>query len=458
MTTLSDVLAERFLALRFEQIPDDVVQYSKLRFLDTLGLVLAAAPTEVGRAVRAGAMAWGGAGEYHLLGSGDTASLAVAALVNGALAHTTLFDDTLMESFIHVSAPILATGLAIGEQADLSGRELLASFVVGSEITCRVGLIAPGQVHRAGFHATGVYGAFGAAVTACRIMRLDARRTRDAMGVVGSMASGISQSWADGALTQTMHPGWAAAAGIAAANLAREGVTGPAEVLEGRFGLMRTHVQADGYAFDFERARAGIGEVWECRGISLKTYPNAHFLHAYLDALLALRRDGLRPEDVDTIICPMADYMIPIVCEPVVEKRAPAAAWTGRTSLPFSLAEAMVTGRLDSRSYSEQALANRDILEMAVRVRHVVDPEAPPKGRFKGHVIVETRAGRRLEHVELANRGSPQNPMSESDVIAKFIDNARASLPATRCEDIVTAVRALERLSSVRQLVKLCCQ
>src|SRR5262245_10005711 len=105
MATLSEILAERFLALRFEQIPDDVVAYSKLRFLDTLGLVLAAAPTADGRAVRTGSLAWGGSGDCHLLGTGDAASLAVAALVNGALAHTTLFDDTLMESFIHVSAP-----------------------------------------------------------------------------------------------------------------------------------------------------------------------------------------------------------------------------------------------------------------------------------------------------------------------------------------------------------------
>jgi 2-methylcitrate dehydratase PrpD len=362
-----------------------------------------------------------------------------------------------MESFIHVSAPILATGLATGELADLSGRELLASFVAGSEVTCRVGIIAPGQIHRAGFHATGVYGAFGAAVTACRIMGLDARKTRDALGVVGSMASGINQSWADGALTQTLHPGWAATAGIAAANLAREGVTGPAEVLEGRFGLLHTHVQAADYPFDFARAGAGIGEVWECRGISLKTAPNAHFLNGYCDALLTLRRNGLKPEDVATIICPMADYMIPIVCEPVAEKRAPAKAWAARTSLPFSLAETMVTGRMDSRSYSDAALANKDILAMAARVRHEVDPAAPPKGRFKAHVIVETRDGRRLEHIEEANRGSPQNPMSESEVVAKFIDNASAALPAARCQEIATAVRGLERLANVRQLVGLCC-
>jgi len=457
MTSLSTALAGSFIRLRFEEIPADVLASSKLRFLDTLGLILGASPTQLGRAVSSSSVAWGGRGDCHILGSGEKASPAVAALANGAFSHAILFDDTLNESFLHVSGPIIATVLAVGECEDISGRELLTSFVAGSEMTCRVGLIAPGQIHRAGFHATGVYGAFGATVTACRIMRLDAHQTRHAIGIVGSMASGINQSWADGALAQAMHPGWAASAGIASAMMARDGITGPAEVLEGRFGLLRTHVQDENYAFDFARASRSLGEDWECRGISLKPYPCAHFLHAYLDAILKLRADGLRAQDVASVVCPMADFMIPIACEPESEKRAPAAAWAGRTSLQFSLAEALVTGRLDSLSYGPQSLSNRDILELASRVTYAVDPNPPPKSRFQGHVIVQTRDGRRLEHIESSNRGSPQNPMPESDVIAKFIDGARASLTVARCEKLVETVRTLERLPSVKDLVTLCC-
>ena len=457
MRSLSGTLAEWAINLAFEDIPDQLIQASKVRLLDTIGLVIGASSTEFGRAVRQGASQLGGVGDSRILGTRDRSSLGAAALANGALAHSLLFDDTHNETYIHVSSPVVAAGLACGDRGSANGRDILTAFAVGSEISCRVGLIAPGAVHTAGFHGTSVYGVFGAAVTASRLCGLDANQTRDALGIVGSMASGINQSWADGAMAQSLHPGLAANSGIAAALLAQQGITGPADVLEGRFGLLRSHVQAPGYAFDFDRAIRDLGETWESLQISLKPYPCAHFIHPFLDAMLKLRVDGLRVHDVKSVTCPIADYMAPIVCEPATEKQAPTAAWQGRTSLQFSLAEALVTGRLDAQSYSPESLANPAIRDLASRVECVIDKDAPPRGQFKGHVTVVTTDGRRLEHVEMFNRGSPQHPMTEADLVAKFLNNAAVSIPKRRCEDIVKAVYDIDQMPSCSTLVELCC-
>jgi 2-methylcitrate dehydratase PrpD len=301
-----------------------------------------------------------------------------------------------------------------------------------------------------------VIGPLGAAFAAGKLYGLDARQLAHAAGIAGSFSSGIIESWADGAWAQLLHPGWAAHSGIVAAQLARRGFSGPATVLEGNAGVLSTHTRQEGPPFAFERITAGLGERWESFNISFKPFPCGHVIHPFLDAILALHRAGLRADQVKRIVCPIADYMIPVVCAPVDQKRRPRTDAQARTSLQYSLAEALYCGGLDASSYRVENLRNPAILALADKIEVKVDDTAPDSRTFKGWVLVHTTDGRVLEKVVPSTRGSTDNPLSRVELQRKFYENASLRLSHDEIERVCDLVFRLDTLSSVDELMHAC--
>jgi 2-methylcitrate dehydratase PrpD len=455
MPSVSEQAAAWSAELDFAVIPAEVVAGQRWRILDMLGVALASSAQDYGQRMRAGTLALGGQGRAHILGFAGSTSVPAASLANGAMASAQSFDDTHNATIVHVTASVLAAGLALGEEIDASGEDFLAAIVAGSELACRIGLAAPLQFHKRGWHPTGIFGAVGATYAACRLLKLDPAKTAQAVGIVGSFAAGIGVGMREGAESPNLHAGWAAQSGVTAALLARAGHTGPLQVFEGPGGLFQAHVQDPGYAFDFAAVLEGLGKRWECQTISLKPYPCAHVLHSFIDAILALRAEGLRASDVTRIRCPIAEHMIGIVCEPRVEKIAPQNDWQGRGSLPFSLAEALVTGRLDGTSYRGDPATRGEIRTLAAKIEHEVDRSAQPN-QFKGWVIVELKDGRVLERIEPYNRGSAERPLRDFDILKKFRDNAGARFDEARSAGIEDAVKSLAGAGAVRRLGAAC--
>jgi 2-methylcitrate dehydratase PrpD len=442
--------------VRFDDLPPDVVRATKARVLDVIGLSLAGAETAFGRSVRDAAVALSSPGPCRVLGTGDSLSVAMAAFANGAFSQALEYDDTHNESIVHMSSPSVAAALALADTALIPGRDLIAAIAVGNEISCRAGSVAPGQFHRRGFHPSGLFATFGVTYLAARLLGLDAATTARAAGICGSFASGILECWVDGTQTKFLHPGWSAQSGIASAFLARAGTTGPAEVFEGRWGLFATHLQNVETPPHFDRLTSGLGTHWDSRNSSFKPFPAAHVLHPYISAILRLRAaQGLAPADVAHIDCPVAAFIVPIVCEPASEKLAPASDSHGRISLQYSVAEAFVRGALGRHAYSEQSLHDPEILGLARRVRYHVDATFPGPGRFKGAVTVALKDGRVLAEVEEYNRGSAENPMSDAELRAKFDENAEGLLDRAARDRVAEAVMTLDTAADARALLDL---
>jgi 2-methylcitrate dehydratase PrpD len=451
---LTSTLAAWARRVRFADLPQDVVDASRLRILDVVGLTLAGADTPFGRATRAAAVAMSPPGACAIVGRGERVGVTTAACANGACAQALEYDDTHNESIVHMSSPAVAAALALSETMRVSGQDLITAIAVGNEISCRIGSVAPGQFHRRGFHPTGLFAPFGVTYLAGRLLGLDAARMSEAAGICGSFASGILECWVDGTHPKFLHPGWAAQSGITAAYLAREGMTGPAHVLEGRFGLFASHLQDPGIPRDFDRVTGGLGTQWDSRNSSLKPFPAAHVIHPYLDALLRVRTThAITPSEIERIDVPVAAFIVPIVCEPVAEKFAPASDSHGRVSLQYSLAEALHTGRLGKDAYAPASLRDPDILALARRVQYHVDPEFPGPGRFKGAVRVTLKDGRTFGEVEEYNRGSAKNPMTYAEIRGKFDENASSFLSKTARDRLADAIGQVERLPDASVLV-----
>jgi 2-methylcitrate dehydratase PrpD len=456
---LSSELARWVSRIGFDDLPRDVVEVTKLRVMDVIGLSLAGAETPFGHSTRAAAIALSPPGPCRVLGTGDRLGVTAAAFANGAFSQALEFDDTHNESIVHMSSPAVAGALALSEYLrPVSGRDLITAIAVGNEISCRVGSVASGQFHKRGFHPTGLFATFGVTYLASKLLGLNALEMAQAAGICGSFASGLLQCWVDGTQTKFLHPGWAAQSGITAAILARTGTTGPAEVFEGRFGLFASHLQDVAQLRNYGRIRNGLGTHWESRNSSFKPFPAAHVLHPYISAILRLRaKHGIQPSDIERIECPVTAFIVGIVCEPVEEKFAPASDSHGRVSLQYSLAEALTLGSLGKNAYAQESLRDPAILALARRVHFYVDPDYPGPGRFKGEVTITLKDGRSFHELEEYNRGSAENPMTYEEIRAKFDENASGFLDAAGRDRLAEQIGRLELLEDASVLTASAC-
>jgi len=207
---------------------------------------------------------------------------------------------------------------------------------------------------------------------------------------------------------------------------------------------------------DFARINADLGSHWESRNASFKPFPAAHVIHPYISAAIRLRdRHSIQPADIDRVDCPVTEFIVSIVCEPIAEKHAPASDSHGRVSLQYSVAEALFFGELGKRAYSDESRRNPAVLELARKVRYHVDPEYPGPGRFKGAVTITLMDGRQLTEVEEHNRGSVENPMAYQELRAKFDENAGGFLSANARARLEDQLQRLETLADAKVLVEL---
>jgi 2-methylcitrate dehydratase PrpD len=454
MTTHAYRLAEFGERLKFDDIPSDVIARAKLHILDILGIGLAASGMEYAQAIIETARAWGGEPQSTVVRYGDRLPIPSAVLANGSFTHGLDFDDTHPESITHASSCVVPPALAVGEALHVDGKAMLTAAVAGYEVVTRLGAAAPGAFHHHGYHATPICGAFGAGMVTGKLMGLPAEMLVHTLGVCGSQAAGIQAFLDDGSWTKRLHPGWAAHSGVIAAQLAARGFQAPATVLEGRFGLYATHVGSD--AFDPARLLRGLGEEWETARIAFKPYPVCHFSHASMDAALILQREyGIQPDDIVSGEVLVPQDIVPIVCEPLADKHAPATTYGALFSLPFCVATNLVHGHARLDSFTETALQDREVLQLARKVGFAVEPWPEFPRYFCGGMRFTLRDGRTVEHREAINRGHPDNPMQLHEVQEKFRDNARRALPDDRIAAVIETVDRLEELPSVAELAAL---
>lgn len=455
--TLAADLRDWLYGFDLASVPVDIVEDGRRRLLDFIGLNFAAHGTPLGRSVHDGALAMS-CGETQgpgarVIGFGTKLPPMSAALVNATLAHAMDFDDTHLATLVHPSAPVIATAFAIGERVGASGRDVLAMTIAGNEISCRLGMAAPGAFHARGLHPTSVLCTPVAALIAARMLGLDRKSALHAIGIACSQSSGILESYQDGTWVKTLHPGWAAHSGIAAAYLAQAGFTGPASGLDGRFGLLRAFLDGPSGSPDIAAVTCDLGEAWETRTNFYKLYPCAQVILPFVEMALEVHREGLEPDAIRTISVEIGERYIPVVCEPRETKIAPVTNTQARASIAYAVAAALVHGALDVTHYTQEAIQNPAVRALAARIFHAPLPTDPTVQGFPGAMTIELEAGgkRRLFHV--SNSGHPNDPGTPQAVIAKFKANSAEVLGPARIENICSMVASVENIPSMNSLL-----
>jgi len=446
--TLAERFAEWAAALDPDSIPATVRDTLARTVLDAAGLMVAAGRRDYVRAVRAASDGTGPCTVIAQLGSYDPAA---AALIAGTAVHGEDFDDTFEGTPVHVGAVMVPALFAAGQARGLDGGRLLPGLAAGGELICRLALVAPAALHRQGFHPTAICGAFGAAAGISVALGLDAPRIATALGIAGSLASGIIEYLAEGTSTKRLHPGWAAQAGWRAARLAEAGFSGPRTVFEGKHGVFHAFA-APGIRRNFAHL-AGWGEYWHLADLAFKPHACGTMAQPFVDCALALRADLPDLDAIERITARVGEGTVHRLWEPRAEKVRPSTPYSAKFSVPYCVAVALLDGAAGLEQFTPMRLADPSLNALAEKVVYEIDPANDYPENYSGHLTVRLEDGHGLVASQPSLRGGRRQPLSEAEIDAKFFANAaHGGWPRARAEALADLCRRLFGLADLDAL------
>lgn len=441
-------------------VPDAVAASVRQRMLDVLGIAVAARQLPTSAAALRFARRSGGSPQAHVIGEGNRIGASWAAFANGVLAHSLDFDDTHLPSVLHPSASVVPAALAAAECYDSTADELVTAIAVGLETTVRLGMagydtrLGNSVFFEHGQHATAICGCLGSAVAVAMLMGADAEGITNALGVSASMASGIIESNRHGGTVKRVHCGWAAHAGVVAAELVHAGLTGPPTVLEGRFGFFEAFLRGEA---DHDEITRCLGEQWSVPSIFFKPYPANHFTHAAIDAGMALRRRGVVINDIASLRLRVPEAVIRTIGEPLDRKQSPSTGYEAQFSGPYALVAGLLggsglgVGLDDFTDTLAQDPERTRLMKLVTVVPDEICDEVFPH-QFPAIVDVMTSDGRVLHEEVLTNRGGPSRPLSDAELVIKFRDNVAGFIDESTADYLaerVLALRGKERIGAL---------
>lgn len=444
MEGLSKALARYIVSVRYEDLPEEVIAFTKLCILDYFGSAISGAPTKPVQMMDAMVRDMGGNPQAAVVTGGST-SVMNAAFVNGAASHISELDDIHKASIIHAATVVIPAALAVGEWKGRSGKELIEAVVAGYEVCYRIGeAVSPSHYYY--WHNTATCGTFGAAAAAAKLLGLNEEQMVEALGSAGTQAAGLWEFIEDGAMSKQLHPGKAAMNGVISALLAEKGFTGAKKILEGRRGFFNAMSED----YDVTKITDGLGKQHKIMENSFKVHASCRHTHHAMDLAIELKKErDIQPEEVESIT--VNTYQVAIN---ITDNEEPDTVYAAKFSLQYCTALALVTGEGGLDQFTEEALWDETIRAVMKKVHVVVDPEidrAYPE-KWGARLVVKLRSGEEIVKETDFPKGDPENPVSEADLVRKFMRMA-GQTEGIHPKDFSEKVLELEHIDDVRQLM-----
>jgi 2-methylcitrate dehydratase PrpD len=457
--TLTHDVARFIVETRVQDVPADVIALGKKSILDGIGLGFAGSVAESGHLVLKHLDSLHlGSGPATVIGGNRKVAPRFAAFANGVAIHADDYDDTQLAVakdrvyglLTHPTAPALPAAIAIGEEKNASGKDVMLAYHLGVEVECKISEAINPRHYQTGFHSTATCGTFAAAAAASKLMGLDAEAMARALSVAGSQSAGLRENF--GTMTKPFHAGRSSESGVVAAEFAALGWTATDKILEAPRGFFR----AAGGGYD-ENAIAGkLGNPWTFAspGISIKPHPCGSLTHPGMTAMLELiKQNKIKAADVKHVTVGTNSNMP----NALIHHR-PKDELQAKFSMEFCMAILLLDGKANLGEFNDATVNRPDVKAMIEKIDFGVNDEAERAGFDKMTTIidVELKDGKKLHTRADFGKGSPANPMTYDEVADKFrgcCDFARVA-KATQNE-IVAMVRDLETLPSISKLTAL---
>ena len=449
--------------LCFNDLPEAVVDAVKRMTMNTFAAMIAGSANDsvlrLNRLVRS----WNGRPESTVFLQPGKVPCVEAVFVNAAMARAMDFDDFHMQTGMHASASLIPVALAVAEQSgSIDGKAFITAVALGAEILCRMRAVPDQCIGVSGWTGE-IFGAFGGALTAAKLLGLKPEETGGALGLAYAQASGNSQSIYDGSAATFLQQGFSAKAGVMSALMAAAGLSGAKRFLTGRAGLYPVYYRQ--MAYDTDRLLQGLKERYEFLNIATKPYPSCGFTMAPIENVVGLiKTHSLSVEDVEQITVFVNKKMHATVCAPADRKFKPEVPADALFSMPYVIATGVLKGDVKLEDFTREAISEPKRLKFMNRIRIVEDEnmekEALVTQLFLGtHSIrIDCTDGRRFERKMQYSSGFPQKPLSLDQCAAKakkVVSAAARPLPETKIDAMQEAVENLEKLRTLKPLINL---
>ena len=447
MSTATEI-ANRIVAMRYNDLPADAVHWAKISIIDTLACALAGANEEATRITEKVAAGFGGSGAALLWGTNRRSSPLDAAIINGTAGHALDYDDVNNTIGGHPSIPILPAVVALGEMLRSNGQEILLAFITGFETQAAIGKAVNVYHYRKGWHPTATLGVFGAAGACAKLLRLDAAQTATALAIAASLSSGLKSNF--GTMTKPLHAGHCSRSGLYAALLAKEGFTANADTLEHTQGFFEMFNGAGNY--NAENALRGWANPLDILdpGVGLKQYPCCASTHSAIDAAIMLReRHQLTPERIARV-----ETVTHAPALAHTNRPDPLTALDAKFSVQYCVARALMHGAVTFDHFSASALKNTELRALLAKVTAHTHPQLPQGmgDHYQGVVNVTTTDGQEYSaRVDAPLRG-PKNLAPPDRLESKFRDCAAQVLRPDAVSQLYDRLFALESVANICEL------
>lgn len=432
----TETVAEFIVGTSYANIPARVRDAAKRALLDTLGVAIAGSTQPAGRIAVDYIESQGGVPEATVLASGVKTSAVNAAFANGVMARCLEWDNTWLP-ISHPTSVVFPVLLALGESLELSGQRLIEGCIVGLEVFGKIikGYVTPG------YDATAVVGTLSAAATAAKLIGLDESTTRTALGIAASRSGGLTRNAAS--MTAAYHAGNAASAGIQAALSALAGLSADENILDGAWSMPSIFLGPNPWSSD--HGINELGSVWHTvrPGLAFKKYPCAYPIERQVDAVLSVVIDNnIEPDDIAAVILEMPAES----AEDLENRSYPASGEEGRWDPRYCVALACIQKELTPESFSAERMNAAETYDMFARVR--IETEANIPAEYENGyapIRIELNDGRKLAAWVDVPHGEWSDPLSQEEILAKFLQTASQVLTEDECAESAVFMLALEQ-------------
>ena len=449
------LLAEFVANISYDKLPESVIAAVKKCLIDYVGVASFATQTDIGKII-IGFCKNNNHGNSTILPECEAVyGPSMAAMANGTLAHGFELDDINTPSGSHPGSVIIPSSIALGEEIDANGKQLIEAIVAGYEVMARVGAPIVGNMLKKGFHPTSTFGTFGATAACAKLMRLNVDQVESALGIAGSFASGVVQFSVKDSMVKRIHAGKAAEQGVIIAMLAKDGFLGPTEIFEGKYGFWRVFKDAD-YEPDYGLATKGLGETYAITNTTVKPSAACGVIHPVIDCLEIIKQDPEFVPDLDAV-----DQIIVKGHHNLVEEHntyEPTSILIAQYSLPFSVGLSFWGNINDPKIYLDNSiLSNPTVLAWGKKVTTQFDEEVNSAcpALFGAKVEIVMKNGKKFYAHAKCAKGGTENPFTLDEVIGKYRTLVSGILTNEAADRILAKIHVIEQLQSVRTLFDL---
>ena len=420
------IIAEEFSSwsknLKVKDIPEKTQFTLKFLLKDICGIILSARNEDY---VKSLVETYKGSGSLISLGHSERFDLFSSAIIAGTAAHGEDFDDTFEGNPMHVGATMIPAMLSAAQKFNLDGDQILKGLAVGSELICRLALVAPTAMHKQSFHPTAVCGTFGVAAGLSSVLDLSEKQMVSALGIAGSFTSGIIEYLAEGSWTKRVHPGWSANSGMNATLIAKSGFYGPRTVFEGKHGFFEAFALKE-IERDYSHLTNGLGKRWENQNLAFKPFACGTMAQPFVDCAIKIRKKIKNLDEISSITAKVGEGTVHRLWEPLKEKRQPSTPYSAKFSVPYCVAVGFIRGDAGLNEFNEKSINDKEILSLASKVNYEIDPNNEYPKNYTGTLICKTSENEFNEH-QSCFRGGIREPLTKDDIDKKYNANLNYS-------------------------------